>query len=115
MPYVITTWHNEDAAPMPVIPKPKDTRTAIATLDEAREAAYYEVDATSPEQPSLVCDEAEQARNLPDSGGTIGPLPDGTVIEVRPVSWADITDELVNSMDDAPIEADDIIAAFNSR
>jgi hypothetical protein len=32
-------------------------------------------------------DLAYAVRSLPESGGTIGPLPDGTVIEVEPANW----------------------------
>jgi hypothetical protein len=28
--------------------------------------------------------------DLSESGGTIGPLPDGTIIEVKPVTWDDV-------------------------
>jgi len=50
-----------------------------------------------------------------ESGGTVGPLPDGTVIEVRRVRWSAIADELPEYM---PLFADGgynkaILAAFN--
>lgn len=70
MPYTITTWHNEDAAPMPVIPRPKDTRRAVATVLALGNYLAEE----HPDALDLVA-------KLPDSGGTIT-LPDGTVIEV---------------------------------
>jgi hypothetical protein len=53
---------------------------AVATLEEARrEAGRACLGSTS-----LDLRNVEQARTLPESGGTVGPLPDGTVIEVRP-------------------------------
>lgn len=67
-----------------------ESRLAVATLDEARIGASMEV-----RQAELRADEqgigtpwhdAEDAcYDLPESGGTVGPLPDGTVIEVRQV------------------------------
>jgi hypothetical protein len=56
------------------------SRRAVATLEEARrEAGRACLGSTS-----LDLRNVEQARTLPESGGTVGPLPDGTVIEVRP-------------------------------
>lgn len=54
---------------------------AVATLDEARRWVTRGVSesgrmAGSPDYAA--------AANLPESGGTIGPLPDGAIIEVRP-------------------------------
>jgi hypothetical protein len=31
------------------------------------------------------------AETVPESGGTIGPLPDGTVIEVTPQTWGQLS------------------------
>ena len=78
MPYIITTipapgaFHDNGS---PVF----ETRTAVATLDEAdlylqRLDQWQSVD----------------VRDLPAEGGTVGPLPDGTVIEMRPASWMDL-------------------------
>lgn len=54
------------------------SRRAVATLDEARQWTHDEC--------ALRCadDSAADALTIPESGGTIGPLPDGTVIEVAP-------------------------------
>jgi hypothetical protein len=51
---------------------------AVATLEEARRV----VGRACLGSTSLNLENIEQARTLPDSGGTVGPLPDGTVIEV---------------------------------
>jgi hypothetical protein len=53
-------------------------RRAVATLDEAHDYIGTMTD-----------DDAvwNDARHVIESGGTIGPLPDGTVIEVRHVDW----------------------------
>jgi hypothetical protein len=56
------------------------SRREVDTLEEARrEAGRACLGSTS-----LNLENVEQARTLPESGGTVGPLPDGTVIEVRP-------------------------------
>lgn len=98
MAYTITTWHNEDAAPMPVIPRPKDTRRAVATVDEAQEYV----------------DQIDYRYEVPESGGTIGPLPDGTVIEVEAVKWDALAGETgtpLTAMDGGGTER--IIDAYN--
>lgn len=68
-------------------PEPRVSRLAVATLDEARRAAHQEVvtrahqldDSKSAADGSM----PRQAMQLPESGGTVGPLLDGTVIEVE--------------------------------
>lgn len=66
MPYIITTYPEPTMAPGFV-----GTRHAVATLDEAREHAFGR----------MVEDRRrEDAFDIPADGGTIGPLPDGTVI-----------------------------------
>jgi hypothetical protein len=57
------------------------SRRAVATLEEARRGLLKTDD-------SLYA----TAMSLPESGGTIT-LPDGTVIEVRRVMWADLIAE----------------------
>jgi len=110
MPYIITIWHNEDAAPTPVIPKPKDTRKAVATLDEALS-----------DVSTIVCNlmagenfgqYQDQFRAIDESGGTVGSLPDGTVIEVRPTHW----DVLAARAEiDHRVPHARILAAFNNQ
>ena len=68
MPYIITTTTKPAGSP-PGSKLVRISRRAVATLDEARAVA-------------------EQINELPASGGTIGPLPDGTIIEVRRVGIA---------------------------
>jgi hypothetical protein len=58
-------------------------RTVVASLDEARDIARTTMDRVLRSQPP-VRNEYEWSRPMPPEGGTIGPLPDGTVIEVRP-------------------------------
>jgi hypothetical protein len=87
---------------------PKVTRTAVATLGEARAKALNLTSAhdTGDKPPN------HDALALPESGGTVGPLPDGTVIEVRRVKWRDITNA-VDLRDVLPTR-ENMIAAFNA-
>lgn len=97
MPYVIETTTPPCGAQFRRCQDPEHatvTSYAVATLDEAREAVQdiaaevtsshpYALDAepTWPERDALA---------IPEHGGTVGPLPDGTVIEVRQVSWDEL-------------------------
>lgn len=60
------------------------SRVAVATLEDARKHCLEETVRTHAwgygSQPFI-----SASRALPESGGTIGPLPDGTIIEVRRV------------------------------
>jgi hypothetical protein len=84
MPYVVTTKRRcEPAAgtddwPM-LLPVSRQT---VATLEEARRIAGRACLGSTP----LNLENIEQARTLPEPGGTVGPLPDGTVIEVERVA-----------------------------
>ena len=77
MPYIITTQTTTND---PRVKNPP-TRTAVATLDEARREVTRTIDHIEAREPWQYSDEA---RNLSESGGTI-PLPDDTVIEVKRV------------------------------
>jgi hypothetical protein len=74
MPYTITTIHpdrsEEDGG------SAADERQAVATLDEARNAVWQAVQA----QERFRAD----AFTITESGGSVGPLPDGTVITIEP-------------------------------
>lgn len=86
MPYIITTVYPWADANEPA--RRARDRTAVATLDEAREAAHSAI-------PAPTCGDYHGAiYSLSDSGGTVGPLPDGTVIEVRPASWSELAQSL---------------------
>jgi len=104
MPYVITT-RRESGRMTDNGWKYDDTRVAVATLEDARlriaeDHANY--------MPRL-----QTATRLSESGGTIGPLPDGTIIEVKPVSL-DALWEMAGSPDDQAVRTVDVIAAFNA-
>jgi hypothetical protein len=88
MPYVVTTKR-----PCPACThgpagggehRPESvSRRAVATLEEAHCVAY---DIAEP-GPRGERHNHQAALLLPESGGTVGPLPGGTVIEVKPVEW----------------------------
>lgn len=80
--YIVTV--KRKASPDPVVPLQLVSRRAVATLDEARKAAYRAV--ADSNAHALDATAAHAAHNLPESGGTIA-LPDGRVIEVEPTTW----------------------------
>lgn len=95
MPYIITTRESREAYERRRARDPGAyrqqgiTHQAVATLDEAREAV---MDVAGVPSDLGTWDEPESAHwwtlecaRLPDHGGTVGPLQDGTVIEVERV------------------------------
>lgn len=115
MPYIITTttpymWQgngpNHEAG---------TTRIAVATHFEAREEAAYRI-----EQITHGDDAYEEiytdAQNCSELGDTFGPLANGAVIAVEPVSWDHLTRDMPEYVSDENIDAfgDQIIAAYNA-
>lgn len=89
MPYIVATTTRIDHALNSV------TRIAAATLDEAREAALSAVLAAErshpdPERVGTYSELDQAARDLPEQGGTVGPLPNRTLIEVTPATYETI-------------------------
>jgi hypothetical protein len=105
MPYIVTTYEPvptgvEHMGAVEMTREPL-SRRAVATLENrrrpdgieepgARQAVIsriakcaFDAGTTDGYQPH-----EDAARTLPESGGTVGPLPDGTVIEVKPESGA---------------------------
>lgn len=81
----------------------------VATLEEAREIALSSVLSGErahgdPEWVGRYSELDANARELPESGGKVGPLPDGTVIEVTNVVWA----WLVGVLEDRGVDLSDI-------
>jgi hypothetical protein len=64
------------------------SRQAVATLEEAKDAAMQVVYDGPPirvkTEWELIC---MVISDWPESGGTVGPLPDGTTIEVEELTW----------------------------
>lgn len=87
MPYTITT-HRPGKHERPIEDGDRYSRRAVATLEDAREHLRCELPGayewiTDGDYADMMADIVA----LPESGGTVGPLPDGTVIEVAQVSW----------------------------
>ena len=132
MPYIITTTqalHEGERVVVDALEsvgtrvviggQPIVSRMAVATLDEARSRIVGTVDSANYATPAgnaaaTFAPIYDQIRTLPESGGTIGPLPDETVIEVRHVDWIALrkmTGELPVRTHDKPA----VLAAFNAR
>lgn len=91
MPYIITTGPGGRFGYPADRPHPGDelaTQHAVATLDEARDFIATGIDPNDSDSRDHYAD----VRALDENGGTIGPLPDGTVIEVKRVGWFDLAD-----------------------
>jgi hypothetical protein len=93
MPYVVTTKR----------PRPQEggcgeilavvSRRAGGTLEEAQAEAHRIVNAQPHRLSDPLWNNAIEA--WPKSGGTVGPLPDGTVIAVKPTSKKALFDALL--------------------
>jgi hypothetical protein len=127
MPYIVTTKRpTGDCAWAKVLPA---SRRAVATLEDrrgpdgiedgARTIAYAQViDAYGgPDRDDASPAETEhlwQAANVPEQGGTVGPLPDGSLIEVARATNAELMPYAgFDVFNDTPAEAE-IIDAFNA-
>jgi hypothetical protein len=99
--------------------KGRVSRVATATLkeahDTAREACLY-----APGSVETIAQAVRDVFALPESGGTVGPLPDGSLIEVERVTFnrlaadaAWIAPENDRDYSSAPRHAEQVIAAFN--
>jgi hypothetical protein len=88
MPYIIKqciTTYAPSASGQPGATQRRTStkRHAVATLDEAREAVASEYRIEFPD--------GRTARDLiTEQGGTVGPLPDGTTIEVEPTTYVNL-------------------------
>jgi hypothetical protein len=115
MPYIVTTKRPATAT-LTHTPMWEVSRRAVATLVGAIEWAISDESRTWANEPRLgprpenwqACLEA--VYTVPESGGTVGPLPDGTLIDVEPVPWAVLS--ALTGEDDSE---DDILAVFNAR
>lgn len=98
-PYVITT-HGPKG----------DSERAVATLEEARAAARVEVI-----EGKGTHVHSHRAIHLPESGGIIGPLPDGTEIQVTPYRWLDLAACANVHWEDTPECRTRVLDGFNAR
>jgi hypothetical protein len=93
------------------------SRLAVATLDEARDVAAATVQLTwpgdsAPRDPRIG-DAELAAERLPKQGGTIGPLPDGTVIEVERTGYAELW-RLIGRPEEIKYHNDKVLVAYNA-
>lgn len=120
MPYIITTTHppsplgvsarrSRDAAGIAApagLGSPTQTRRAVATLDEAQAEVIAAYEAASGKAvPSCFA--------LRTPGGKIGPLLDGTTIEVEQVSFHDLRMRLQDGYHVTTHPDGELVAAFN--
>ena len=106
MPYVITTRREGPYwGPQNII---SESRHAVATLEEARDYARAEC-----ERVDGAWLDYSPREIVTESGGTIGPLPDGTVIEVRELRADDLASLPLEMRDRGDIF--EIIDAYNAR
>ena len=120
MPYIITTTADDPHVGTPAMERVTVTRTAVATLDEARDVVTGIVEEREPFSHKVQETAGSNLSAMRESGGTIGPLPDGTVIEVRPASWHELIaangglcGHPITACDDESLA--EVIAAFNAR
>ena len=106
MPYIIETRYSDCDFPGSC-GECDISRIAVATLDEARRITAREY------REHVHRFMGFDTRWITESGGTVGPLPDGTVIEVRRVNWIDLGVPLGSAM--YPVSEADALAAFNAR
>src|SRR4029077_6707486 len=117
MPFIITTHPPIAGAGLTttVAEEAATTRTAVSSLADMRDAIYPIVVAGATfESEKLAA--FTQAWDIPADGGTIGPLPDGTMIEVRPVSAAELA-RLAGCTPHAfdPDGVEPLLDAFNAK
>lgn len=110
MPYIITTNEPFDAAVH--VHRPAFTRRAVATLEEARQRVFEVCEDTYGIGRNV---EAQilATRSITEEGGTVGSLPDGTVIEVKRVSRHDL--EYIVGLEHHGITLDRVLEAFNAE
>jgi hypothetical protein len=103
VPYIITTNRYMDDPTAEFLPgaKPGIERRAVATLDEAKGAVIREL------APRI---DSAFEWDLGLEGGTVGPLPDGTVIEVAYAGWATL-----ERATDPGLSRDAILDAYNAE
>jgi len=105
MPYIITTYERGEVYGTPNAVKTK-SRVAVATLEEAREKVSDLCKIPTEHPPRQILEAIDE------KGGTIGPLPDGTIVEAVWVSWSALGYEHGNSANAETRR--EYIAAYNA-
>lgn len=120
-PYIVTTKERIGGTDLVIPGERTVSRRAVATLDEARElaatAAGNAGNWSNTLDAALCRGAAKQARALSESGGPVGPLPDGTTIEVELIGWPELERcgryTAPTGPYPGPRDDDAIIAAYN--
>jgi hypothetical protein len=87
------------------------SRLAVATLEEAKAES-----AALLEGHEYTNDEFFATALIPESGGTVGPLPDGTTIHVEPRQWYQLAEAVGWHPDaDAHRGEAELLAAYNAK
>jgi len=113
MPYIIETRFYPRSMYGRVGGLGKVTRHAVATLDEARDEAAYRIERITGGDPDYE-EVYTDAQGCSELGDTFGPLPDGTVIEVRQVGWDELRDSATREQRDRGMTAAETIDAYNA-
>jgi hypothetical protein len=117
MPYIITTKTPQSRASYEPVRFDID-HAAVATLNKARAVASATIRSLAGN--GLTFNEAETAAlasldRIGESGGTVGPLPDGTVIVVRRTDRRELADSLgLTDREQSWMTDATLIAAFNA-
>src|SRR4051812_13657710 len=123
MPYLVTTMYGEPRSDRPGhvggVAWERVSRLAVATLGKARSAVKRAIMDLAPESGSLkpYLAAQQQADALPESGGTVGPLPDGTTIRVELAATGDLAAAalVANDYHFGELTEAEVIAAFNAK
>ena len=82
MPYIVTTYKNGE----------RIDQTAVATHFDAREQAALTVERIVGGDPDWE-ETYTDAQNVSELGDTFGPLQDGSIVSVTPISWQAIIED----------------------
>lgn len=109
MPYIVTTYADEEQQAQGVW----RTRLAVATLKEAHGCVLKPLKNAGPSAEAWRARIAAHA--LTESGGTVGPFSEGTLITVEAVEWKALVDGLDGYYGPWQENEQSVLAAFNER
>lgn len=114
MPYIVTTNQTEECEGGTALFLKPVSRRAVATLDEAKEIVW----AAMADVPRYALDMASRlsvtTHRLTEQGGSIGPLPDGTVIEVEVLAGTRLEREKIRLGLSPRATDEEFAAAYNA-
>lgn len=126
MPHIITTRAYATSSACPRLPAPRAHRAVLTLEGQALFDALMELHVCK--GWSKTWDVVDKIKVLPEAGGAIGPLPDGTVIDVECSTWSRLaTDVGIDLRWDPPTQDGDylhdgqrdelagVIAAYNAK